>query len=133
MKMAKIAELKNNLSRDLDHVRSGGSVTILDRDRPVARIVPLGDPGPSQSDSRARLARLERRGLIRRGAGGLPDWLGKRRPPRLRRSVLREFLQERRSGCSGTRPPSFPSSWPSGARGWPSAGYVRIRRSWCGR
>ena len=41
MKKARIAELKNNLSRYLEHVRGGGSVLVLDRDRPVARIVPL--------------------------------------------------------------------------------------------
>lgn len=41
MKRARIAELKRHLSRYLDHVREGGSVLVLDRDRPVARIVPL--------------------------------------------------------------------------------------------
>ena len=44
MKKAKIAELKNHLSRYLDHVRSGESVLVLDRDQPVARIVPLAPP-----------------------------------------------------------------------------------------
>jgi len=38
MKKAKIAELKNHLSRYLDHVRSGESVLVLDRDQPVAQI-----------------------------------------------------------------------------------------------
>ena len=33
MKKAKIAELKNHLSRYLDHVRSGESVLVLDRDQ----------------------------------------------------------------------------------------------------
>ena len=99
MKRAKIAELKNNLSRYLDHVKAGGSVMVLERDRPVAQIVPL----PRASGRRAgrddaRLARLERRGVIRRGTGGLPDWLGRRRPPRLRGSVLRDLLSERGSG-----------------------------------
>lgn len=41
MKKARIAELKNNLSRYLEHVRGGESVLILDRNTPVARIVPL--------------------------------------------------------------------------------------------
>jgi prevent-host-death family protein len=40
MKVARIAELKNNLSRYLEHVRAGGTVTILDRDTPVAEIIP---------------------------------------------------------------------------------------------
>jgi len=41
MKKAKIAELRNSLSRYLDHVRAGGSVLVYDRDTPIAEIVPL--------------------------------------------------------------------------------------------
>ena len=99
MKSAKIAELKNNLSRYLDYVKAGGAVMVLDRDRPVAQIVPLSRPGAGRAGGDdVRLTRLERRGVIRRGAGGLPDWLGRRRPPRLRGSVLRDVLTERRRG-----------------------------------
>ena len=98
MKKAKIAELKNNLSRYLDHVRGGGSVLVLDRDQPFAQIVPLQQSVHSSRDNEARLMRLERRGLMRRGTGGLPDWLGKRRPPRLRGSVLADLLREREGG-----------------------------------
>jgi len=98
MKTARIAELKNNLSRYLEHVRGGGSVLVLDRDRPVAQIVPLHRAPRGTGSSDERLARLERRGLIRRGSGGLPDWLGRRRPPRLRGSVLKELLDEREGG-----------------------------------
>jgi len=98
MKKAKIAELKNNLSRYLEHVRGGGAVLVLDRDQPVAQIVPLKATGRASGDRKARLVRLERRGLIRRGAGGLPEWLGTRRPPRLRGSVLRDLRGERESG-----------------------------------
>ena len=35
-----IAELKARLSEHLRSVRSGGTVTVLDRDTPIARIVP---------------------------------------------------------------------------------------------
>ncbi|MGH7264148.1 MAG: type II toxin-antitoxin system Phd/YefM family antitoxin [Candidatus Rokuibacteriota bacterium] len=97
MKKARIAELKNNLSRYLDHVRSGGTVLVLDRDRPVARIVPVQAASVAGDDDE-RLARLERQGFIRRGSGGLPDWFGKRRLPRLRGSVLGDLLRERESG-----------------------------------
>ena len=41
----KIAELKAKLSEHLRRVRDGGSVVVLDRDRPVARIVPYRDVG----------------------------------------------------------------------------------------
>ena len=98
MKKAKIAELKNNLSRYLDYVKGGGSVVVLDRDQPVARIVPPYEVARGGRVGDERLSRLERRGLIRRGAGGLPAWLGRRRPPGLRGSVLRDLLAQRERG-----------------------------------
>jgi prevent-host-death family protein len=36
----RIAELKAHLSEHLRSVRNGGTVTVLDRDTPIARIVP---------------------------------------------------------------------------------------------
>jgi antitoxin (DNA-binding transcriptional repressor) of toxin-antitoxin stability system len=36
----RIADLKSRLSEHLRKVRGGGSLTILDRDTPIARIVP---------------------------------------------------------------------------------------------
>jgi prevent-host-death family protein len=98
VKSAKIADLKNNLSRYLEHVKAGGSVMVLERDRPIAQIVPLSESRGRRAGTDARLARLERRGIIRRGTGGLPDWLGQRRPPRLRGSVLKDLLAERGRG-----------------------------------
>ncbi|MBK5295687.1 MAG: type II toxin-antitoxin system prevent-host-death family antitoxin [Vicinamibacteria bacterium] len=92
MKRAKIAELKNSLSRYLDHVREGGQVLVMDRDRPVARIVPV-EPASEGADD--RLDRLERRGLVRKGSGGAPAWLGRRRPARVKGSVLGDLLAER--------------------------------------
>src|SRR3984893_18496939 len=98
MKKAKIAELKNQLSRYLDHVRSGESVLVLDRDQPIAQIIPLARPAAGSRGHDGRLARLERQGPIRRGAGGRPEWLGKRKPPRLRGGVLKDLLAERGAG-----------------------------------
>ncbi len=98
MKKARIAELKNNLSRYIEHVKGGGTVLIFERDQPVARIVPLSRAVAGSDAGEERLARLERRGLIRRGTGGLPDWLGKRKPPKLRGSILRDFLTDRKTG-----------------------------------
>lgn len=40
MKQVKIADLKARLSEHLRAVRQGHTVTVLDRDRPIARIVP---------------------------------------------------------------------------------------------
>ena len=93
MKKAKIAHLKNNLSRYLEHVRGGGSVLVLDRDQPVARLIPLSQSGAGGAAD--RLARLERQGLIRRGAGRRPAWRPTRKPARLPGGVLRGLLDER--------------------------------------
>lgn len=97
MKKAKIAELKNNLSRYLDYVRGGGSVLVLDREQPVAEIIPLREKEGSRESRNARLLHLERRGLIRRGKGGIPSWLG-RRAVKVNGSVLDDLLEERKGG-----------------------------------
>jgi len=96
MKKAKIAILKNNLSRYLAHVRGGGSVLVLDRDRPVARLVPL--PSSGVRGASERLARLERQGLIRRGTIGRSAGSAMRKPARLPGGVLRGLLEERERG-----------------------------------
>ncbi len=99
MMKAKIADLKNNLSRYLDHVKAGRMVMIFDRNTPVAQIVPLTKMRGGSDSDEARLARLERKGLIRRGKGGSLDWLLRRRPPKLEGpSLVEEFLKERESG-----------------------------------
>lgn len=41
MTAAKIADLKNHLSAYLQEVRRGGEVVIMDRNHPIARIVPF--------------------------------------------------------------------------------------------
>jgi prevent-host-death family protein len=47
MKRVKIAELKDQLSRHLRAVERGGEVEVTDRDRPIARIVPI-DAGKAE-------------------------------------------------------------------------------------
>ncbi len=99
MLKTKIADLRNNLSRYLDHVRAGGTVMVLDRNAPVAQIVPLTRMPRRRESDDARLARLERKGLIRRGKEESLDWLLRRRPSRLEGpSLVEEFLKERESG-----------------------------------
>lgn len=98
MPRVKVAELKNNLSRYLEHVRAGGTVLVLHRDRPVARIVPVSGEAPGRDDD-GRLAELERLGLIRRGKGGMRAWLRKHRPVKVPGgSLVKDVLDERRSG-----------------------------------
>lgn len=45
MRTVTIADLKNNLSRYLREVRGGEGITVMSRDVPVARLVPLERPG----------------------------------------------------------------------------------------
>jgi prevent-host-death family protein len=44
MKRIGVAELKNQLSRHLRAVEAGAEVEVTDRDRPIARIVPVPSP-----------------------------------------------------------------------------------------
>ena len=45
MKQVKIAELKDCLSEHLRAVENGAEVVVMDRNRPIAQIVPLPPPG----------------------------------------------------------------------------------------
>ena len=47
MNTVKIADLKSRLSEHLRKVRAGGSMTILDRNHPIARLVPIEKTGSS--------------------------------------------------------------------------------------
>lgn len=98
MKKAGIAELKNNLSRYLDFVRAGETVLVFDRKVPVARIVPIGGGLAGKLSDEQRLAYLERVGAIRRGKGGMGQWLKRHRPVKVCGSVLKDLLEERESG-----------------------------------
>ena len=94
MKKAKVAELKNGLSRYLAHVKRGGTVLVFEREQLVARIVPVTNDRSSDD----RLADLERRGVIRRGKGDVRKWLRHHRPVRIPGGLLKTLLEERRAG-----------------------------------
>ncbi len=98
MKYAKIGQLRDGLSRYIDQVREGNEVLVLDRDRPVARIVPAGSAHPASGGDAERLLDLERRGLLRRGKGRYPPVLKRGQPVRVRGSVLADLRAERESG-----------------------------------
>jgi len=61
MKTVNVAELKNNLSRYLRHVRAGEEILIRDRKMPVAKIVPV----PLAGDFDGELLRLAAEGVVR--------------------------------------------------------------------
>lgn len=55
-RVVRIAELKARLSAYLRHMRAGESITVLDRDTPIARLVPVGTAAPlAVRPSRGRL------------------------------------------------------------------------------
>lgn len=98
MKRATITETKNQLSALLDRVRSGETVLVLDRGRPIARIESVAS-GPDASVG--RVARLERQGLVRRAgnpSGGTE--LLQQKPPRVQgdRTASDALLAERAEG-----------------------------------
>jgi prevent-host-death family protein len=54
-----IAELKARLSEHLRLVRNGGTVTVLDRDTPIARIVPYATQSMEIRKAKRRLRDLK--------------------------------------------------------------------------
>jgi prevent-host-death family protein len=82
MSAVKIAELKARLSEHLRAVRRGESVTVLDRETPIARIVPI-TRGPS-------LVVRPLRSAVRPGRVRLPP------PLKIDADILELLLEERR-------------------------------------
>jgi prevent-host-death family protein len=97
MKTATLTETKNNLSALVDQVQHGETILILDRGRPVARLESVLTEG---TDAEGRLARLERKGLLRRASAPLPREILMTRPPQRSsgRGALEALLAERREG-----------------------------------
>ena len=98
MKKVGITELKKKLSRYLERVNRGESILVFDRNQPVAQITPLQKASRGVTSAAARLARLERKGLIRRGNGDSSLWVAKRRLVKVEGSMLQDLLAERRTG-----------------------------------
>lgn len=59
MSDVRIADLKARLSEHLRSVRSGGTVTVLDRDTPIARIIPVTAPSLEVRKATRRLRDLK--------------------------------------------------------------------------
>jgi prevent-host-death family protein len=83
MTTVRVAELKARLSEYLRRVRRGHEVTVLDRETPIARIVPYGRSGPALQ--------------IRRPRPGSAGLHGVRLPPplRVKTDVVALLLEER--------------------------------------
>lgn len=101
VKTVKIGEARDNLSKLLRYVRKGGRVRILDRDMPVAEIVPVppaNDESPEDDDAYLEWAiahgKLERP----KEPGGFPLELLDEPLIKGTASVVEALLEERRSG-----------------------------------
>ena len=98
MKKSSISETKNRLSQLLERVRRGETVLITDRNRPVARLAPVGPGLPAEVEG--RLSRLERAGQLRLGSGGLVKRIVSEPAPRPKKgaSAVAALLEERDTG-----------------------------------
>jgi prevent-host-death family protein len=94
MKTVNIGELKDNLSRYLSEVRQGGSVLVKDRNKPIARIVPLSW---SEDDEESELAALAAEGKVSFPVqkGGLPEQFFKAKLPSIDRDAARMLIEDR--------------------------------------
>jgi antitoxin (DNA-binding transcriptional repressor) of toxin-antitoxin stability system len=77
-----------------DKVKSGASILIVDRGRPVARLEPVNN----LPDEDGRLIRLVRHGMVRPARAVRPKAFIASRPPRTKkgRSGVRALLEDRR-------------------------------------
>jgi prevent-host-death family protein len=96
MKSAQVSELKATLSQYLARVKAGEELIVMERGKPIAKLVPM----PRQRDMEAaQLADLVRAGLIRSGSGKLPDGFWKLpRPKDRKRRALHALFTERAEG-----------------------------------
>jgi prevent-host-death family protein len=83
-----IRELRNHLSRYLRRVKAGEQVTVKERGRAIAQLVPM-EPGAEHDALNALL----REGLAR-WAGGKPQ--GAAHPPKVRGRPVAEIVREDR-------------------------------------
>ena len=96
MKRTAVSTLKATLSTCLAQVKAGGEVLIMERGKPIAKLVPLPKDGDGDT---ARLHDLARAGLVRVGSGRLPAGFWKLPRPKGRaRRALRAVLAERDEG-----------------------------------
>lgn len=87
-----VSALKASLSRYLRRVKAGEEVIVMERDRPVARLVPLAGGAPPTE----RLRALEREGRIRLGTGRLPEDFWRLPRPHDAKGAVGEALREER-------------------------------------
>jgi prevent-host-death family protein len=96
MKRTAVSTLKATLSACLAKVKAGGEVVVMERGKPIAKLVPLRKDNGSTIGQMNELARA---GLVRVGRGKLPAGFWKLpRPKDRKRRALRALLAERAEG-----------------------------------
>lgn len=96
MKRTAVSTLKATLSACLSKVKAGNEVLVMERGKPVAKIVPLPRGGDGAIEHARELARS---GLVRVGSGKLPAGFWKMRRPKDRRGrALKVLLSDRAEG-----------------------------------
>ena len=95
MKTAAVSQLKARLSECLAKVKAGEELIVLERGKPIAKLVPI--PRDGGVDSR-HFADLARAGLIRMGTGALPKEFWKLPRPKDRRGNGLQALLDERAG-----------------------------------
>jgi prevent-host-death family protein len=95
MRRVSIAALKARLSEYVNAAKAGEEVIVTDRNKPVARLVPVA--APMRGD--ARVMDLVRAGLARPAVRSLPRDFWERPRPRDRQSrALAALIEERAEG-----------------------------------
>lgn len=96
MKSTQVSELKATLSKCLAKVKAGEELIVMERGKPIAKLVPM--PRHRETET-AQLADLVRAGLVRSGSGKLPVGFWKLPRPKDRKGrALQILLAERAEG-----------------------------------
>jgi prevent-host-death family protein len=93
MKRAAVSTLKATLSACLAKVKAGDEVLVMERGKPIAKLVPLAE---ERDGTLSHLRDLARAGLVRVGSGKLPSGFWKLpRPKDPKRRALQALLADR--------------------------------------
>lgn len=97
MRTAKISELKAKLSAHIGYVKHGEEVLILDRNTPVAKLIPVAP----MNDDDERTRRLIAKGIMAPAKKPRKEgevWPGPAGPKTISREVMEQVWREERDG-----------------------------------
>jgi prevent-host-death family protein len=94
MRSVNVAELKNSLSSYLRLVRDGEELIVRDRNRPIARIVPIASEEPEDDEE----ARLIASGQLTPGGGPIGEEFWAMPAPKVSAKAVQRALEAERDG-----------------------------------